>query len=77
MKRMIFWGYMEKIKFTDIDFSVLYRLEQQGSNATLYRKGQTCIKILDKYQVEERDKLYRKLLEVVNIKIMTLHLFLC
>ena len=60
---------MEKIRFKDIDFSLLQKLQCQGSTSTLYRQGETCVKVLDKYQDEDKEKLYRKLLDMDGIEI--------
>ena len=60
---------MEKIKFKDINFAHFYELQHQGATATLYKQGNICIKILDKYSEENKEKLYRKFLDMDGIKI--------
>lgn len=60
---------MDKIKFRDINFSVLTKLQHQGTKATIYRDGATCFKILDGLYKEEKEDLYRKFLEMDGIKI--------
>ena len=60
---------MEKIKLNDINFSSLQRLQQQGTTATLYRDGNTCYKILDGLQEQEKEALYRKFLDMDGIEI--------
>lgn len=60
---------MDKIKFQDINFSVLKRLQFQGTQATIYRDGDTCFKILDGLYEEEKEVLYRKFLDMDGIKI--------
>lgn len=60
---------MEKINFKDINFSSLQKLQQQGTKSTLYKDKNTCFKILDGLYDEEKDALYRKLLDMDGIKI--------
>lgn len=60
---------MDKIKFNDIDFSSLQKLQYQGTKATLYRNKNTCFKILDGLYEEEKEALYRKFLDMDGIKI--------
>lgn len=60
---------MEKIQFKDIDFLKLQKLQQQGTKASLYRDGHICYKILDGLYAEEKEELYKKLLDMDGIKI--------
>ena len=58
-----------RIKFNDINFSSLQKRQQQGTKATIYRNGDTCIKILDCLYDEEKELLYRKLIDMDGITI--------
>ena len=60
---------MEKIKFNDINFSSLQKLQQQGTKATIYRSGDICFKILDGLYEEEKELLYKKLIDRDGITI--------
>ena len=44
---------MDKINIRDINLSSLERLSQQGTKSTIYRDGNRCIKILDRFLDEE------------------------
>lgn len=60
---------MEKINFKDIDFSTFQKCSNQGKTSTVYIKDDIAIKILDKFSLEERIKLHRKLLDMEGITI--------
>lgn len=60
---------MDKIKFSDINFSSLQKLQQQGNTSTIYRNGNTCFKILDGLYKEEKEQLYEKLISIDGINI--------
>ena len=60
---------MERIKFNDINFSSLQKLQQQGTKATIYRSGDTCFKILDGLYDDEKELLYKKLIDMDGITI--------
>lgn len=60
---------MEKIQLKDVDISKLQKLQQQGTNASLYRDGSICYKILDWLYEEEKEQLYKKLFDMDGIKI--------
>lgn len=60
---------MQKINFNDIDFSSLKKLAQQGNTSTIYTDGTNCFKILDKFYDEEKELLYKKLLNMDGINI--------
>lgn len=51
---------MEKINFTDINFESLVKSKFQGTNATIYKDGETCIKVLDGLYDNEKSSLLRK-----------------
>ena len=60
---------MEKIKWKDIDFSTLRKLQSQGTNSTIYTDGLKCYKLLDGLYPEEKRELYRKFLDMDGIEI--------
>lgn len=60
---------MEQIKLSDINFSSLQKLKQQGTKATLYKEGNVCFKILDGLYEDEKEALYKKILDMDGIKI--------
>lgn len=60
---------MEKINFKDIDFSTFQKSSIQGTKSTIYKNQEVAIKILDKFYTEEKEKLYRKLLDMDGITI--------
>lgn len=57
------------IKLDDIDLSKLEKTKIQGTKSTIYKQDDVCIKILDKLYPEEKQKLYRKLLEMDGIRL--------
>ena len=60
---------MEQIKLNDINFHSLQKLKHQGTKATLYRDGNVCFKILDGLYDDEKELLYKKLLDMEGIRI--------
>ena len=60
---------MDKIKLSDINFSSLQKLQQQGTKATIYKDGHTCFKILDGLYEDEKELLYKKFIDMDGIKI--------
>ena len=60
---------MEQIKLNDINFHSLQKLKHQGTKATLYRDGNVCFKILDGLYDDEKELLYKKLLDMDGIRI--------
>lgn len=60
---------MDKINIKDINLSSLERLSQQGTKSTIYRDGNRCIKILDRFLDEEKEDLFKKFLEMDGISI--------
>lgn len=60
---------MKKINVHDIDFSLLGKMNHQGSKSTMYEDEELCYKILDGLYPFERDLLYRKLMEMDGLKI--------
>ena len=60
---------MEKINFKDIDFSTFQKSSIQGTKSTIYKNKEVAIKILDKFYPEEKEELYRKLLDMDGITI--------
>ena len=60
---------MDKIKLSDINFLSLQKLQQQGTKATIYRSGDICFKILDGLYDNEKELLYKKLIDMDGIKI--------
>ena len=60
---------MEQIKLSDINFHSLQKLKQQGTKSTLYKDGNVCYKILDGLYDDEKESLYKKLLDMDGIKI--------
>lgn len=50
---------MEKINIKDIDFSVLQKLQSQGTQSTIYTDGHLCYKLLDGLYPSEK-KIYIK-----------------
>lgn len=60
---------MDKIKLSDINFSSLQKLQQQGTKATIYKDGYTCFKILDGLYEDEKELLYKKFIDMDGIKI--------
>lgn len=60
---------MEQIKLNDINFHSLQKLKQQGANATLYKDGNVCFKILDRLYDDEKESLYKKFLDMDGIRI--------
>ena len=60
---------MEQIKLSDINFQSLQKLKQQGTKSTLYKDGNVCYKILDGLYDDEKESLYKKLLDMDGIKI--------
>lgn len=60
---------MEQIKLNDINFQSLQKLKHQGTKATLYRDGNVCFKILDGLYDDEKELLYKKLLDMDGIRI--------
>ena len=65
---------MDKIKIQDIDFSVLKKMEYQGSKSTMYEDDKVCYKILDCLYPDERETLYKKLIDMDGIKIDNVYL---
>lgn len=65
---------MDKIKIQDIDFSVLKKTEYQGSKSTMYEDDKVCYKILDGLYPDERETLYKKLIDMDGIKIDNVYL---
>ena len=60
---------MEEIKYKEIDLSTLQKLQRQGTKSTIYTDGVICYKFLDGlYSTEKRD-LYKKFLDMEEIKI--------
>lgn len=55
---------MEKIELRDIDISHLSKFRNQGTKSTMYENGDICIKILDGLYQNERNTIYKKLLEM-------------
>lgn len=60
---------MSNIRKSDIDFSRLTLLSNEGSNGTIYTDGVTCYKLLDKMYPDEVTDLYYKLCEMEGINI--------
>lgn len=60
---------MGKIKFEDIDFSSLNKLQQQGTKGVTYSDGLVCYKFLNGLSPEEKKLLHRKFLDMDGIKI--------
>ncbi len=60
---------MDKINIKDINLSSLERLSQQGTKSTIYRDGNRCIKILDRFLDEEKEDLFKKFLEMDGMSI--------
>ena len=60
---------MDKIKIQDIDFSLLNKMIYQGGKSIIYEDDDTCYKILNDLYPDEREALYRKLLDIDGIKI--------
>ena len=52
---------MDKIKIQDIDFSLLNKMNHQGSKSVLYEDDNICYKILKDLYPDERENLYRKI----------------
>ena len=59
---------MERIQLKDVDFSKLQKLQYQGTKASLYKDGNICYKFLDGLYEEEKDELYKKMLDMDGIK---------
>ena len=53
-----------RIKFSDINFSYLQKLQKQGIKVTIYRSGDMCFKILDGLYDDEKELLYMKFLDM-------------
>lgn len=60
---------MDKIKFNEIDFSTLQRLNTNGSKGTLYRDDKVCFKLLSGLYPREKESLYKKFMEMDGLKI--------
>lgn len=60
---------MNKIKLSDINLSSLEKCKIQGTNSTVYENGDECIKIIDKLYPNEKQALYKKLLDMDGINI--------
>lgn len=60
---------MDKIRYQDIDFSKLDKLEFQGSTSIIFRKEKLCYKILNNLSKEKKKMLYMKILDMEGIKI--------
>lgn len=60
---------MNKIEFNDIDFSVLKKMNYQGSKSIIYEDENFCYKILDGLYPSELDTLEKKLIDMHGIKI--------
>lgn len=60
---------MDKIKFNDINFSSLTKLQQQGTKSTIYTDGDSCFKILDGLYDNEKELLYKKFIDMDGLKI--------
>ena len=60
---------MEEIKFKEINFSVLRKLQSQGTKSTIYTDGVICYKFLDGLYSAEKRELYKKFLDMDGIKI--------
>ena len=58
---------MAKIKLSDINLDELEKYQVQGTKSTMYHNGEQCIKILDKLYPDEKEILYKKLLEMDGI----------
>ena len=60
---------MNKIKLQDINFSSLIKLQDTGTQGTIYRNDNTCFKILDGFYDDEKEELYKKFMDMDGIKI--------
>ena len=60
---------MEEIKFKEINFSTLRKLQSQGTKSTIYTDGVICYKFLDGLYFDEKRDLYKKFLDMDGIKI--------
>ncbi len=69
---------MEKIKFKEINFSALHKLQRQGTQSTIYTDGFLCYKLLDGLYPDEKRDLSKKFLDMDGIKmngvLLPLHL---
>lgn len=58
---------MDKIKLSDINLDELEKCKVQGTKSIMYYDDEHCIKILDKLYPDEKETLYKKLLEMDGI----------
>lgn len=60
---------MQEIKMKEIDLPTLRKLQNQGTNSTVYTDGKMCYKFLDGLYPNEKRDLYRKFLDMDGIEI--------
>lgn len=60
---------MEEIKLREIDLSTLQKLQSQGTQSTIYTDGDICYKFLDGFYSNEKIDLYRKFLDLDEVKV--------
>ena len=60
---------MQEIKMKEIDLFTLQKLQNQGTNSTVYTDGKMCYKFLDGLYPNEKRDLYRKFLDMDGIEI--------
>lgn len=60
---------MDIVKYSDINFNNLSKLDNQGSNSIVYKDGNQCIKIFNGYYLEEKKIIRRMFEEIEGIKL--------
>jgi len=60
---------MKKIKLEDINFSLLRKLDEQGTESAIYTDGDVCYKMLNNLYPEEKDELYRKIIDTEGLEL--------
>jgi len=60
---------MEKIKVEDINFTLLKKLNEQGTESTIYTDGDVCYKMLYNLYPDEKEQLYRKIMATQGLKL--------